>query len=144
MRGGVARLEDEAASGRQVVVERGERLPQFIVAEQFLKGVPGHHDQVERRVPVRGRQVALHPLDIVASRLLEHPRCRVQANQPPGVPGLTRQGQQRSRATANVEDALGGQQQRQIKRQIVALVQRREQVVERSQAIIDKRFVPHR
>ena len=52
----------------------------FIVLDEYLKGMTRHDDEVELAVPAGRREIARDPLDIrTFTRLRQHTRSRVES-----------------------------------------------------------------
>ena len=118
--GGIARLEHETAVVGEGGPDRGERGPQFVVADKDLKRVAGHHDQVELTVPADRFKVSENALDIrPPACLAEHRLGRIEPAQPPLVTSVPCPVQQLARPAADIEHRTRGHHQGQVEVEVV-------------------------
>ena len=119
---GVSGLEGEAAAVGERSADSGEGVSQLVVVEEDLEGVAGHCDEVELAGPVDRGKVAADPFDVGAlAGLLEHGAGGIEAGEASGVAGLAGEVEQFARTAADVEDAVGGQQEGEVEVEVAAV-----------------------
>ena len=86
----------------------------------------------------------MDPLDVrPPARLVEHARGRIEPAQSPGMAGLPRHMQQRSRPAPHVEHGPRGHYQRQIEGEVVPPRRWVEHIIQCGEAVLGKLVLDH-